>query len=596
MKISRFLVSVVVDDLHPNGAADLGLDSTLGHKQSFTVQFIGGTNNSEIENDATKWWKDTVDSDGPAADESDAEYAEKQRAFKKRMGNPGYALGAPMVGYSPDAVEVGVTTFERKAGDGHTGMCNEHISVDSGNTTVPPSDAPLANAPVLFGVSTLAGCQLGIHKSEFMNCMALSLRAQNTLDKGFGLDSLRYLPAYADLPADNINANINASWERSILDHEEWLADNSRVLNGSDSNHSAPGLEYFVKVFREDVFQDGSNDRTPLSQDCAGFGTVTGNGIPFSRDAERNAAKRCPRSCQLPVRKSLEVLYTNQGHMGNPQRRIIGATVKTDYRRVYDTAVNNNRPNVELFFEGFNDAGAGCCQFVADRSDGDTKFTTVSDVTTQEGCELLCSQDPRCKGYELRTNVNGGCILHFRALHSADASTDCICKAKREVEAVYDEKVDMYQTVKFVEVDGDVLAGTKEYSGRSLVLDSESYQVPDQDWWGRTPHPREHDTVRRKQRIAPRDKSAHCKGTWCYDEIFYPFKGIWAGKQSYGINGNRNPSELDNMGSNAMWAIATPAVGFLIAFVIFLPAIEQVVAGGSLGAYHSGGTPISFHG
>lgn len=102
-----------------------------------------------------------------------------------------YALGAPMVGYSPDAVEVGVTTFERKAGDGHTGMCNEHISVDSGNTTVPPSDAPLANAPVLFGVSTLAGCQLGIHKSEFMNCMALSLRAQNTLDKGFGLDSLR---------------------------------------------------------------------------------------------------------------------------------------------------------------------------------------------------------------------------------------------------------------------------------------------------------------------------------------------------------------------------------------------------------------------
>lgn len=89
MKISRFLVSVAVDDLHPNGAADLGLDSTLGHKQSFTVQFIGGTNNSEIENDATKWWKDTVDSDGPAADESDAEYAEKQRAFKKRMGNPG---------------------------------------------------------------------------------------------------------------------------------------------------------------------------------------------------------------------------------------------------------------------------------------------------------------------------------------------------------------------------------------------------------------------------------------------------------------------------------------------------------------------------
>ena len=212
-----------------------------------------------------------------------------------------YALGAPMVGYSPDAVEVGVTTFVRKAGDGHTGMCNEHISVDSGNTTVPPSDAPLANAPVLFGVSTLAGCQLGIHKSEFMNCMALSLRAQNTLDKGFGLDSLRctfffalcfsfcfrcpststpptspplhlffiihfyfnvddfnsiilpimyqcrYLPAYADLPADNINANINASWERSILDHEEWLADNSRVLNGSDSNHSAPGLEYFVR-------------------------------------------------------------------------------------------------------------------------------------------------------------------------------------------------------------------------------------------------------------------------------------------------------------------------------------------------------------
>lgn len=57
----------------------------------------------------------------------------------------------------------------------------------------------------------------------------------------------RYLPAYADLPADNINANINASWERSILDHEEWLADNSRVLNGSDSNHSAPGLEYFVR-------------------------------------------------------------------------------------------------------------------------------------------------------------------------------------------------------------------------------------------------------------------------------------------------------------------------------------------------------------
>ena len=43
-------------------------------------------------------------------------------------------------------------------------------------------------------------------------------------------------------------------------------------------------------------------------------------------------------------------------------------------------------------------------------------------------------------------------------------------------------------------------------------------------------------------------------------------------------------------------AVATPAIAFLIAFIIYLPDLEQLVAGGGRGAYHSGGTPISFHG
>ena len=192
--ISRFLISVTVDDLEATAAG-------LGHTQEFAVNFIGTSNRTESIRAATQWWKAGVDSTNTGYTAE----APALRTFQKRMGNPGYVVGVPLVGYSPEAAEIGVTSFAREAGSASTGMCNEPFSIDSsqkGNASSAVRELPLARSPVRFGMSSIDGCQFGIHQSEFTNCAALRERAQGSLAHGFGLDTLRYLPAYADLPEE----------------------------------------------------------------------------------------------------------------------------------------------------------------------------------------------------------------------------------------------------------------------------------------------------------------------------------------------------------------------------------------------------------
>merc|ERR1719272_434949 len=104
--ISRFLISVTVDDLEDNAGG-------LGHKQDFAVNFIGTSNRTETIRAATQWWKllnadRDDDYSSAAADAAAADAAAGARAFKKRMGNPGYVVGTPLIGCTPKAAEIDV--------------------------------------------------------------------------------------------------------------------------------------------------------------------------------------------------------------------------------------------------------------------------------------------------------------------------------------------------------------------------------------------------------------------------------------------------------------------------------------------------------